>query len=190
MEEFLHQEAELSKPYETSIYLKKQEIDRAFTFLAQQSSVDFTPQTTTLQAPGYLVEKTPQLGYYQQGVSLWDDRLTYSNQTTLGRIRISAGQDSPSDRGFDLQQSTRLFGLAPATEFDTALRATGIPGNYRLRLDSRHEIQSPLKMGMLDLVPYAVGRATLYDDDFVEFSGEDDRFRGWGSVGTSHAHPS
>jgi len=183
LEEYFRNEAEISKPYETSIYLKKQEKDRALTFVAQQHTMSFTPQLTTLQAPGYTVEKTPQLGYYRRGVSLWGDRLTYSSETTLGRMRIIAGKDSPSDRGFDTLQSMQLFGIAPTTTFEASTRSAGIPSNYRLRLDSRHEIQSPLKMGIFDLVPYASGRVTLYDDDFEEFSGDDDRIRGRGTLG-------
>ncbi len=184
LEEFFKQEAEVSKPYETSIYLKKQEGDRAFTFLAGFHAMDFTAQTTTLQSPGYTVEKTPQLGYHRIGASLWRDRLTYTTETSVSRMRIRAGKDRPASRGFDANASTRLFGLAvPQTRFEDAVDTAGIPSNHRWRLDSRHEIQSPLKMGVLDLVPYVVGRVTLYDDDFDEFAGEDDPLRLWSSLG-------
>jgi hypothetical protein len=40
-----------------------------------------------------------------------------------------------------------------------------------------------MKVGTVDLVPYAVGRATVYDNDFNAYSGNDDNVRLWGSVG-------
>ena len=183
LEEFFQDEAELSKPYESSVYLKKQEQDLAFTFLAQYDSTGFTPQITTLQSPGYIVEKQPEVGYYRVGTSLWEDRLTYSSQTRLSRLRIRAGKDTPTQRGFTPAQSMALFGIPDTTSFENAIAATGVPNNYRLRFDSRHEIQSPLKADIFDVVPYAVGRATLYDDDFAEFSGEDDDLRLWTTLG-------
>lgn len=183
LEEFFLSEAEVSKPYETSLYLKKQHDDWALTFLAQSHTMAFTPQTTALQSPGYTVEKTPEIGYHRIGTSLWGNRLTYMTESRLGRVRIRSGEDSPSTRGFTPAQSADLFGLAPVTTFEDAARVAGIPGNYRLRLDSRHEIQSPLKMDVFDIVPYITGRVTLYDDDFDEFSGQDDRLRLWTTVG-------
>ncbi len=187
LEEYFQDQAELSKPYETSIYLKKLEEDRAFTFLAQADTMPFTPQLTTLQAPGYTVEKTPELGYYRSGVSLWGDRLTYSSETRLSRLRINAGEDSPSKRGFTPEQSQILFGIPATTTFDAARRAMGVPGASVLRADTRHEIQSPLQMGEINVVPYAAGRVTAYDDDFKEFAGEDDNVRLWGTVGVRAA---
>jgi len=183
LEEFFLPEAELSKPYENSIYLKKQEQDLAFTFLAQYDSIGFTPQTTILQSQGYTVEKQPELGYYRIGTSLWGDRLTYSSQTRLSRMRIRAGKDTPSRRGLTSLQSRLLLGIPNTTSFENAIAAAGISSDYRLRFDSRHEIQSPLKAGIFDVVPYAVGRVTLYDDDFAEFSGEDDNTRLWSTLG-------
>ena len=65
--------------------------------------------------------------------------------------------------------------------FDEAL--DNLPSDDHLRLDSRHEIQAPLRWGQLDLVPYLVGRLTAYDDDLAEFAGNDEPVRLWGSSG-------
>jgi hypothetical protein len=40
-----------------------------------------------------------------------------------------------------------------------------------------------MKAGNIDLVPYAVGRGTVYDTDFNAYNGNDDNARLWGSVG-------
>ena len=183
LEEFLREQAEQSKPYETSIYLKKQEADWAFTFLAQYDLVNFVPQTTVLQAPGYEVEKLPELGFYQMGTSLLDDRVTYYGQVRLSRMRLRFGRDTPFERGFDSLTSFLLFGQNDLSTFNAAARARGLPKDWRMRADTRHELEVPSKIGPIDFIPYAVGRATGYEEDFGDFRGEDDQGRLWGGIG-------
>lgn len=189
LEEFFRSEAELSKPYEASIYLKKQQDQRAFTFLTSYDLNNFTAQTTTLQSPGYTVDKLPELTVHQIGESFWQNRLTYFNQTSLSRMRIRLGEDTPAERGFRPTHSAVLFGIPDTTPYDVAGNAAGIPNGTRLRFDSRHEIQAPMSVGPVDLVPYVVGRLTAYDHDFSDFRGEDDNNRLWTTLGIRlHTH--
>ena len=185
LEEFFREQAEQGKPLETSIYLKNQVDDRAFTFLAQVDLIDFTAQTTTLQAPGYTVEKQPELGYFIIGRSLFDNRLTWFSENRLTRLRIRPGDDRPADRGFTDLQSNQLFGQPASQTFDAALRDAGVPTDTRLRFDSRQELTAPGKIGGVDFSPYLAGRITAYDDDFAEFSGSsnDDQIQLWGTLG-------
>lgn len=184
LEEFFPDEAYTARPYETSIYFKQQQDDRAFTLLARYDLNDFLPQLAELQAPGYFVEKLPELTYRQIGTSLFDNRLTYYTENRLSRLRIRPGDDSPRERGFGPRYSQLFFGIAPTTTFSDAITMAGIPRDYRLRFDSRHELQAPARLGIFDVVPYVAGRITAYDDDFAEFSGEDDNYRLWGQIGT------
>jgi len=184
LEEYFPQDALEGKPTETLIYLKRQENETAFTFLAEYDLIDFLPQTTTLQAPGYSVEKAPEFGYYRLGTSLFDDRVTWFTENRLGRVRIRSGEDSPAERGFTAAQSSNLFGIAPGTTFAARDAANGIPNDHRLRFDSRHEFNAPVRLAeVLDVTPFVAGRLTAYDDDFAGFSGDDDNARLWGSVG-------
>lgn len=183
LEAFFPGEADLERQYETSLYFKKQQGDWATTLLGRYEVNDFTTQTTTLQAPGYTVDKMPELGFYQIGTSLWNNRLTYYTENRLTRARIRPGTDRPRRRGFNAAQSLLLFGIPPAMPFDQSLEAAGVPMDYVLRGDTRHEIQAPLKIGPLDAVPYLAGRVTGYDEDFVAFSGEEDNVRLWGAAG-------
>lgn len=177
-----------SKEYETSAYLKKQEDDWAATFLAKYNINDFTPLTTTLQTPGYTVDKLPELEYYRIGTSFWDDRLTYFSETRGGLLRIRPGEDAPEDRGFADPVALELFGLTAATTFEDAFDAAGYPVNDTVaRLDSRHEINAPMQVGIFGVTPYAVGRFTGYSEDFEEYAGEDEQLRLWGQVGTRAA---
>ena len=183
LEEFFEEEAYLGKPYEASLYLKKQQDEQAFTFLVRYDLQDFTAQLPTLLSTGYTVDQVPELGYYSIGSAVFDGRGTYYGETRVSRVRLRVGEDEPEDRGFKPRQSRLLFGIPETTNFDDVARAAGVPTDYRLRFDTRHELQVPLTAGDVDLVPYVVGRATLYDDDFESFSGEDDAERLWGAVG-------
>ena len=202
LEEFFPTKAENDKPWETSIFLKKQEKDWAFTFLAQYHLYDFLAQTTSLQSSGstvpavggpfqvagYTVEKLPELGYFVLGRSIWENRLTYYSETRVSRMRIRGGEDAPEDRGFKFLQSLSSFGFAtppglPPVSFDDFFDSLGIPDGYVFRFDTRHEIQAPMHMGPFDLVPFVAGRLTAYDEDFKDYVGNDDKARLWGQVG-------
>lgn len=186
LEKFFPRQADEAKPYETSLYVKKQENDWAFTLLTRYDINNFLPQTTTLQSPGYSVDKLPELGYYRVGTSLWGDRLTYYTENRLSRMRIRGGHDSPSDRGFTEAQSQLLFDLPANANFDQSLEDANLPDMFVNRLDSRHEVQAPFKLGIVDVAPYVAGRVTGYDEDFAEFPGPGqtaDNFRLWGSTG-------
>src|SRR5690606_2316655 len=115
------------------------------------------------------------LGYYQVGASVLGDRLTYYGETRASRVRLRPSEDRPLDRGFTDFQSTVLFGQPRDVSFYDAAVAAGLPTDYRLRFDSRHEVQAPLKLAMFDVVPYVTGRVTAYDDDFEALSGKDDQ---------------
>lgn len=183
LEEFFPDQATESKPWETSVYLKKQQDDWAFTFLVSYDINDFAPQTTTLQAPGYRVDKLPELGYYRVGTSLWDNRLTYFTENSFSRMRLRFGSDKPKDRGFDNAQSLDIFGIPNTTAFGDSFRGMGYDADWRTRFDSRHELQAPMQWGFIDAVPYISGRLTAYDDDFDDFAGETENARFFGTAG-------
>ncbi|MEZ6190902.1 MAG: LPS assembly protein LptD [Phycisphaerales bacterium] len=184
LEEFFRDQATEAKSYETSLYWKKQQGDQALTFLTKYDINDFTPQLTTLQSPGYTVDKAPEVGYYRTGTSFADDRLTWFSENRAGFVRARPGEDTPLDRGFGNNASMTLFGIPNTTAFDDALYATGVPDEWVFRADSRQEINAPMDYGDFRVVPYAVGRITAYDEDFSAYAGEDQNFRLWGSLGT------
>ena len=184
LEEFDREEAYNARDYETSAYLKKQQDNWSASLLAKYDFNNFIPQLTTLQTPGYLVDKMPELAFHQIGNSLFDDRVTYFTENRLSRMRLVFGDDDPADRGFELEGAMLNFGIAPQTNFDDAAEAAGLPDDWIHRFDSRHELNVPLQMGIFNVTPYAVGRFTGYDDDFDEYSDEDDHVRLWGQIGT------
>ena len=183
LEELFVQEVENEKPYETSLYLLKQQDQTSMSFYANYELNEFTMNSAQLQYQGYTVEKLPEVGFHSVGESLFDNHMTYYGQTTASYMRVQPGEDTPADRGFTNAQSLLLFGQANTVSFENAYNATNAPEGFVMRLDSRHEIQAPMKLGSVDLVPYAVGRATVYDDDFNAYNGNDENVRLWGSAG-------
>ena len=183
LEAFFEDEAYTAREYETSAYLKKQEEDWALTALAKYNANDFVPQLTTLQAPGFTVDKLPELGYHRVGTALWQNRLTYFSETTAARLRLRPGDNDPDSLGFNMRTSQLIFGIDPDVDFDDAAEAAGLPLGFVTRFDTRHEVDLPLKLGFIDATPYAAARLTAYDDDFQEYSGEDDPIRLWGQIG-------
>ena len=184
LEEFDRARADVDRPWRTRIFLKHGEEDWAATLSAQHDLNNFIPQTTTLQAPGYTVEKTGELGYRQVGISIWEDRLTYYGESRLSWMRLRGGRDRPADRGITGADSLALFGIADDARFETRLTDQGLDDDRRLRLDTRHELSAPMNAGDVRITPYIVGRFTGYDADFEDFRGESDQVRLYGQAGT------
>jgi len=183
LEEWFTGRAYSDKPWETSFYLKNQQDDWAFTFLTQYDLLDFVPQLTQLQTPGYTVNKLPELGYYRIGTSLFDDTVTWYSENRAAVIALNFPEQSPRELGFTPAESLALFGIANTTRFDNALNAAGLEDDTTARLDTRQELALPLKIGPIDVVPYVVGRVTAYEDDYNQFAGNDENVRLWGQAG-------
>lgn len=182
---FYPDDADAAKQYETSIYLKKQENDWAFTFLGKYNINDFLAQSKFLEAPGYQVDKLPELGYYRIGDSLLDNRLTWFSENRLSWMRLRYGDNTPDSLGFNSYWSQQLFGMSPNTSFESAAEANGTPLGWRGRLDSRQELNAPLKIGFFDITPFVAGRVTAYDNNFDGYANNtsDDQVRLWGQAG-------
>ena len=92
LDEFFQEENRTGKQQETLAYLKRQERDEAFTFLASTRVEDFYTRT----------EYYPQIGYNITGHSFWDDHLTYLQDSELAVARYRPAEefdllnDSPS----------------------------------------------------------------------------------------------
>lgn len=183
LEEFFPDQAYAEDAYETSVYFKKAEDEWALTGLIKGQTDNFLPQYGQLLTPGYAVNKLPE-AEYRLMTSVFDDVATLYHETRVGRMRAMFGNDSPGDRGFTAAQSAAAFGIAPGTSFDAAAIAASFPRQLVTRADSRTELAAPFRAGAIDLMPFAVGRITAYDDDFASFNGgNNDQVRLWGGLG-------
>ena len=148
LNEFYEGEDETEKAQESLIYLKKQEREKAFTFLTTLRTNDW--QTLT--------DYYPQLGYNVIGHSLWDDHLTYFSDSELSLARYRPDEDRQV-RG----------------------------SNTTLVADTIHELDIPLKLGPVNMVPFGEVRLSYFGET-LDRSGSEDRFAArFGGRAAAHA---
>jgi len=138
LNEFYEEEDEMGKTQETLLYLKKQQQDQAFTMLV----------TTRLNDWQTLTDYYPQLGYNVIGHSLWDDRLTYFQDSEFSIARFRPDED---------------------------LQVRG--SHSTVVADTIHELDVPLKLGPVNVVPFGEARLS-YFEEVLDRSGSEDRFAG------------
>lgn len=183
LEEFFPELAYSERAFETSAYFKQAQDDWSLTALIRGETNTFTPQVSPLLTPGYTVDKLPE-AEYRLMTGVFDDAATFYHESRVGQMRLVFGRDSPAERGLTAAQSQAAFGIGPNTSFKQAALAAGVPTALVSRVDSRNELALPLRAGVFDVTPFAVGRVTAYDDDFAAFNGgNNDQARLWGGLG-------
>ena len=138
MHEFFEEEDLTKKTQETLLYLKKQEKDQALTLLTSARLNNWQTQT----------EYFPQVEHRMIGRSFWRDHLTYfeDSQIAIARFR-------PDKLGLLLPDARTYLPPDPRNLRDSA--AT-------LIADTIHEIDLPLKIGVVNVVPFVEGRITYF----------------------------
>ncbi len=167
------------REYESSIYLKHIKDNTAFTVLGKTEFNDFISNDYLLASRQLQVEKLPEVTYRSYGNSWFADRVTYSGETRVSRLRFSFEESTPAQLGV----RGRAFGIDDDTRVSDALRSGGLSTAFVNRFDSRHEFSMPSTMGIFKVTPFVVGRLTSYDDDFQDFSSDADSTRMFGAAG-------
>ncbi len=171
------------REYETSAYFKYQNNRTAFTALVDYEINDFISNDYLLASRGYQVDHAPEISYRNYGLKLFGDRITYSQETSITRMRFRFEQSTPAQLGVPIGAFSNLPGVGLNTPISDALFASGLDERYVTRFDSRHEFSWPHSWGAINLVPFVVGRYTDYSEDFRNFSAEADGNRAFGAVG-------
>lgn len=167
------------REYESSLYLKYQSANHAFTALAKGSFNDFLSNSYLLASQGYSVEKFPEVGYHRYGDSFFNDTVTYSTRSSVTRMRMLFERSTPAELGVP----GSAFGIGAMMPVSTALAAAGLHENIVTRFDTRHELAIPTTFGPFKIVPFVVGRLTGYDPEFEAFASEPESFRAFASAG-------
>ena len=153
MEEYYQSDFDDGLPYDLSFYVKHQQDDEALTFLGETDTTNFV--TNAAQQPEqYDIQRTPEIGYRRIGDSIFDDQATFFSQTTGSGLRYEQSHASLEDQGFYPGLSPGL----PSSGF------TGTTGGTVWRGDTRQEIDWPLALGQVKIVPYVLERITSYSD--------------------------
>jgi hypothetical protein len=139
MNEFFREEDRTGKAQETLAYLKKVWQDQALWIMASARVEDFYTRT----------EYYPQAGYTMLGHSFWDDKLTYYQDTEASIARYLPHS---ATKPFDPSSSSLV--LNPANS-DLKSPTTFI-------FDTIHEVDMPLKAGVVNVVPFVEGRLSYF----------------------------
>jgi hypothetical protein len=144
------------KDQETVLYLRRARDTEAITLLANWRLLDFVTQT----------EHLPDLEYRRIGDTLGDTGLVSYSEARVGAVRYR-GDDR---RFFD---DRRLLSFLPRFANDATTDTT-------FRADGRQELEFPLKLGALNVVPFGMVRATYWDGQPFDQGG---LWRGFGLYG-------
>lgn len=179
LDAFFEQQAEQRREYQSRIYLKQQHDNWALEIFANVDLNGFIANEDLLQSQGYQVEKLPEIGYYSFANKLWGGRISYSSEYRVSRMRLTFPRHTLSEIG----QGFGGFGLPASTDLSAAAFAAGFREDFVNRFHTRHEFSTTLQWGPFKLVPFLVGRYTVYDDDFTEFSAQAEDQRIYGAAG-------
>jgi lipopolysaccharide export system protein LptA len=162
-------------PTDASIYLKRQRDTEALTLLLQIQVSDLVTTADGLQettgglgpidagvAKPFEIEHLPELGYRRIGDSILDDSLTFFSDNTLAGVHMNASDDTLVDYGF---RNARNGGATPAVlPGIPSVGQTGFTEDWVYRGDFRQELDWPIQFDQFKVVPYVVGRYTVYSD--------------------------
>ena len=152
LEEYFPNEFYTDHPYDAQAYFKRQVDTEAITLGVNVDTNRF-PTTADQQQEQFDVERLPEIGYRRIGDSLADDKLTFFSENTFDRLRFARSHYSLAQQGFVY--------VGPGLP-SQGYTGTSTSPNYRG--DSRQEIDYPVQLGQVKMVPYVVGRATGYTD--------------------------
>ena len=154
LEQYYENEFDENKDVETLLYGKQQVDNWAWTFLTRPQVNDFTTTTAWLPRGDLFSLSEPLLG----------GLLTWSSHTSAGYARLRAG-DTPSN---------------PADLYTPLPFVADLGG---AALMTRHEFDLPFSIGPIRVVPYLLGEAAFWNQDFTR--DEIDRFIGSGGIRSS-----
>ncbi len=182
--------AEERREFTNRVLARRLEDNTAFTAEVKATFNDFIANDFLLQSPGYTTQKLPELTYTRQADDLFpgleSGLVSYFSEYRLSRMKLSFDEPQARERGFSNDfLAQRAFGINNTQSIAGRLRAAGYTESDVNRFDTRHEFDLPLAAGPVNVTPFAVGRLTLWDDDFSKFSPhESDNARVWGGIGT------
>jgi hypothetical protein len=167
LEEYYQDEFDDNQPYDAVAYAKRQDDTEALTLLANADTNRFVT-TSDREADQFDVEKLPEVGYQRIGDSLADDNLTFFSDNSVDRLRFDKSHFTLAQQGY--------VGFTPGIPSEGY---TGTITSPVYRGDTRQELDYPIQLGQIKIVPYVVGRDTGYSDS----PEDDDKNRVYGAAG-------
>lgn len=183
--------AEQSRELTTRLHVRKTTDNSQFYAEVKGAVNDFIIPQHQLQAPGYMVDKAPQVGYVSIANDLLPESfpglLTHTWEASYAQMRFRFSEVDASSLGYPRNGAAqRVFGTNADESLGDLYRSLGLDESFVNRFDTRHEVSAQLKAGEVLITPFAIGRVTIYDDSFQGLSpNETDTLRWWGGVGAT-----
>ena len=153
LEEWFENEFKNGQPQQTSLYVKRQRESEAMTLLVTAQPNDLVT-AGDFQQEQFEVERLPEIGYRRIGDSLLDDKVTFFSANTVSALHYAQSEATLQEQGFRANQSPGL----------PSLGQTGTTGNTTWRGDFRQEIDWPINVQPIKVVPYVMGRYTTWSE--------------------------
>eukprot|EP00913_Durusdinium_trenchii_P006202 g5814.t1 len=191
VEAFDRDAARTRREFTNRAYLRRVEGGFAGSIEVKGAVNDFIPNQDLVQAPGYLVDKIPEIGARMAGADLFGDLapglVTHTWEATYSRMRQRFSEVDASAMGFMTDaRAQRALGIDADMSLGDRFRAVGFDESFVNRFDTRQELSSPLRAGPINITPFVVGRFTTYDSSFDAFSPQEgDQHRLWGAAGVT-----
>ena len=180
-----------AEDFRSGLQLERRSDDSYFALELSSTVNDFIVPEHKLQSPGYSVNKLPEVRFVSLAKDVLPEiqpgLLTYSFEARAGVLRLSFSEVAASAYGFTTNSlADDAFGTLASESLGDKFRALGLDESAVTRLDTRHELRARFDLGPVRVVPFAVGRATAYDNSFDAFSpGQDEDIRYWGGGGVT-----
>ncbi len=164
---------------QTSVYLKQQHGNEAFTILGKFQLNRFVANAD-LENNEYSVQKYPDIKYWRNGDKVLG-LFTFYTESSGALLNDKFSSTTAADRALQLN----FPGIDPNETFSDYYLNNNWTNQNIVRLDTRDELDLPLALGPVQFDPYVVGRVTYWDTSFPasgnQLGGNTTRL--WGQVG-------
>ena len=184
---FFEREAETRREFTNSIYFQRIKSNSLLSLQGRGTFNDFISNEYLFQSQGYAVQRLPEFKYERIGQQL-AEVFSYTADVSASNLSLVFHDKELRQTGLNTNKraNAAFKGLTPDDNLADVLSAEGYSESGVLRFDTRHELELPLRWGPVNIVPFAVGRFTVWDTDFSGFNGgdgTDEDYRLWGAVG-------
>ncbi len=164
---------------QTSVYLKQQHENEAFTLLGKVQLNRFIANAD-LENNEYSVQKYPEAKYWRNGDKVLGI-FTFYTESSGALLNDKFSSTTAAARALQLN----FPGINPNESFSTYYLNNGWTNQNVTRLDTRDELDLPLALGPIQFDPYLTGRVTYWNTRFPasgnQLNGNTTRL--WGQVG-------
>jgi hypothetical protein len=156
MPQWFDDEYQNGLPVDESIYLKHQH-DSELIAGAIELQPNRAVSVADEEEQNKEIARLPEVTYDRVGDSILGDKLTSFTDTSAGGYKFVRNTETLVQQGF-------YTGVEPGIP---SYGYTGDPGRYIGRADARQEIDYPIDLGPVKVVPYVMGRYTGYTSGVV-----------------------